>query len=832
MLSEEIENRLAQERRARLAAERLLAQKQRELRAANDELSKHAFALSDQIVEQRHEAEELKDENFQVRSDLQRAEKRLWTSVETIEDGFAVFDSARRLILANPAYLSAFDGLEDIKPGIDYATLLELAVGEGVVDTEGLSRADWCSMMHARWASAEIQPIVVRLWNGYSVKLVERRGEDGDIVTLALNITETIRKERDLTNARHRAEAANRAKSAFLANMSHELRTPMNGVVGMASLLSEGALDDEQRLYVDTIRQSGEALLHIINEVLDFSKMEAEKLELHPQPFDLEQLVHDVVLLSLPGAQEKGIKITLDFDMFLPARFIGDQGRLRQVLTNLIGNAVKFTSDGHVAIRVVGVPKCDEKRQIIFNIEDTGIGIAPEMAEFIFGEFNQAEDERNRNFEGTGLGLAITKRLVELMGGEIWVDSELGKGSCFSFCVELPVDQSEEASQTEGRIEHLSKVLVIDDDQLSRDVLVKQLMRFGLDVVQAKSASEAQDMLRADKEIDLVLTDYSLPDSSAVELAKQIKNDRCGLPVALVSRTLVGHMSAEDRALFAASLTQPVLRSELLRMLADLPRQAPLMLGEPLAETHVGHKEESGGAEALNSAELVQLGPFASARKRAQEQAKSGSKTPAPGRVDTQLVEVEPAPPFFARRFRPACDVVPVTLPDGMAQTEKAAPAAAGPVQSEPEKTAPDSSDVPMRRVRVLAAEDNRTNQLVFRKMLRDLNLDLRFAGNGLEAVELYESFAPDIVFMDISMPKMDGMEATRAIRMLETTSGHHVPITAMTAHAMDGDADRILAAGLDYYLTKPLKKSAIHSKIEELLPQDCAPLRFDTAAE
>ncbi len=179
MLSDEIENHLAQERRARLAAERLLAQKQRELRAANDELSKHAFALSDQIVEQRHEAEELKDENFQVRSDLQRAEKRLWTSVETIEDGFAVFDSARRMILANPAYLATFDGLEDVKPGIDYATLLQLAAEEGIVDTQGLSRSDWCAMMQDRWTSEQIGPIVVRLWNGYSIKLIERRAKTG-----------------------------------------------------------------------------------------------------------------------------------------------------------------------------------------------------------------------------------------------------------------------------------------------------------------------------------------------------------------------------------------------------------------------------------------------------------------------------------------------------------------------------------------------------------------------------------------------------------------------------------------------------------------------------
>ncbi|MDJ0995300.1 MAG: response regulator [Dinoroseobacter sp.] len=828
MLSEEIENRLARERRARLAAERLLAQKQQELRAVNDELSKHAFALSDQIVEQRHEAEELKDENFQVRSDLQRAEKRLWTSVETIEDGFAVFDSARRLILANPAYLSVFDGLEEVKPGIEFATLLELAVGEGIVDTEGLSREDWCAMMQARWASTEIEPIVVRLWNGFSIKLVERRGEDGDIVTLALNITETIRKEGDLTDARHRAEAASRAKSAFLANMSHELRTPMNGVVGMASLLLEGPLDEEQRLYVDTIRQSGEALIQIINEVLDFSKMEAEKLELHPQPLDLEQLVHEVVLLSLPGAQEKGVKIALDFDMFLPARFIGDQGRLRQILTNLIGNAVKFTAEGHVAIRVVGFPKSDEVQQVIINIEDTGIGIAPEMTEFIFGEFNQAEDERNRNFEGTGLGLAITKRLVDLMGGDIWVESELGKGSCFSFRVDLPIDCTEATSDPGFSIEHISKVLVVDDDHLSRDMLVKQLIRLGLEVVQADTVSEAQDRLGAEKEIDLVLTGYTLPDASGVELARSVQCSGKSRQVVLVSRTLVGHMSAEDRSLFAASLTQPVLRSDLLRTLATLPRPAPLVLEKPLRDVTNTDAALSVAGQEASDEPIVELGPFSSARKRNGSQTRIERPASEP-LSNTEMVEIEPAPPFFARRFLPASELAHDSKPDTEANPVVLVSSSRA---FEPANADPEASNMTARRVKVLAAEDNRTNQLVFRKMLRSLNLDLQFAGNGLEALELYKSFSPDIVFMDISMPKMDGMEATRAIRELEKSTGRTVPITAMTAHAMDGDAERILAAGLDFYLTKPLKKVDVCAKIEELMPQDCAPLRLDTAAE
>ncbi|WP_425092911.1 response regulator [Tropicimonas sp. S265A] len=803
MLNEDIEHRLAQERRARLAAERLLAQKQRELSAANNELSKHAFELSDQIVEQRHEAEELKDENFQVRSDLQRAEKRLWTSVETIEDGFAVFDSARRLIIANPAYLTAFAGLEEVRPGIAYDTLLRLATEEGIVDTDGLSREEWCAMMQGRWSSDTIDPIIVRLWNGYSIKLVERRGEDGDIVTLALNITETIRREKDLTEARHRAEAANRAKSAFLANMSHELRTPMNGVVGMASLLTEGTLDDEQRLYVDTIRQSGEALLHIINEVLDYSKMEAEKLELHPQPFNLEQLLHDVVLLSLPGAQQKGISLALDFDMFLPEQFVGDQGRLRQILTNLIGNAVKFTSEGHVAIRVIGVPAGNDAQEVIFNIEDTGIGIAPDMVEHIFGEFNQAEDERNRNYEGTGLGLAITKRLIELMGGEIWVDSDLGSGSCFSFRIPLSRVPGAAEDPTDIDLPNLRKVLVVEADALSRDVLLKQLMRFGLEVTSADTHQGALEQLNGASGFDLVMTDLNLPDGTGITLARQIGGR---IPTILVSRTLAGHFSPEDRSLFAATLTQPVLRSDLHAALATLsaPSDPAPDLEAPTSDTALGPAAPEAADE---DPSVISLGPFTSARRRAQSSQTHRDTTPS----ETEP-EIAAAGETGPKLIEPA---VADTMPDN-----------AGP------EVPPTTGQEPERLLRVLAAEDNRTNQLVFRKMLRDLNIELKFAGNGEEAVELFESFAPDMIFMDISMPKMDGMEATRTIRQMEAAGGTHVPITAMTAHAMDGDAERILAAGLDYYLTKPLKKAEIHAKIEELTPTGCAPLRVDTAAE
>ncbi|MEN8658385.1 MAG: ATP-binding protein, partial [Marivita sp.] len=491
-------NKLAEERRARLAAERLLELKQAELFAANRKLGNHAQQLSNEIVETRAEVAMVRGENQRVRTELgvanekvQIAERRLWHSIETIQDGFAFFDADNRMIVANRAYLAVFEELEEAQPGITYPRILQLLTEEGIVNIGHEPPADWRARMQDRWQQDDPEPMEIQLWNGEHVRIFDRRGPSGDVVSLALNITSSVRYEEQLHDARERAEAANRAKSAFLANMSHEIRTPMNGVVGMAELLTETDLNNEQRLFVETIKHSGEALLVIINDVLDYSKIEADKLVLHPEPFDLEKTLNEVVMLLQPTARGKGLALKVDYDRSVPTSFVGDPGRIRQIVTNLMGNAVKFTLKGEVLLRVVGSNEDVGRTTLQITVEDTGIGIAPDKVDHVFGEFNQVEDDRNRQFEGTGLGLAITKRLIEMMQGQVWVESKEGVGSCFGFRITLQVegdqcadtpheaDSDTEAQNTgptgKAPSRNIPKVLLAEDNRTNQLVFRKMV---------------------------------------------------------------------------------------------------------------------------------------------------------------------------------------------------------------------------------------------------------------------------------------------------------------------------------------------------------------------
>jgi signal transduction histidine kinase/CheY-like chemotaxis protein len=700
-----MEDRLAKERRARLAAERLLAQKSEELFSANKRLAAHADAMSDQVIEQRQENAALVGQTTKVRADLevatehaQRAERRLWDSLAIIEDGFAIYDRDWRLVAANDAFIQVFDGIAEIGPGASYEAILRIAVDEGIIDVEGTDPDDWIDDMIGRWEQDPIPPRTLRLWNGGYVKLVDKRSPEGDMVSLALNITADIEREQELREARDLAQSANRAKSAFLANMSHEIRTPMNGVVGMADLLRDTELDEEQRMYADTIKNSGEALLVIINDVLDYSKIEADKLVLHEEAFDLEGMIHEIFRLLKPTIQGRDLELIVDYDIFLPEKLIGDRGRVRQVLTNLIGNAVKFTEKGHVTVRVLGEEGEDGQIALRIAVEDTGIGIPEEKQAHVFGEFNQVEDQANRKYEGTGLGLAISAKLIRLMGGKMWLDSVPGEGSTFGFLLTLMRAEGDDTRPVPPLPEGLKRIAVIGPELPSRAVLERQLLK-----------------LRA--EVQTVVDPARL--KGPVDLALLCAGDKATLS-----------------ALRAAGHDGPVTRC----------------------------CKDSGCDGIFAGLSLADL--------RAALIAAS---------------EAEDAPP-----------------PDLMIPEQAPAP----------------------RKLRLLAAEDNKTNQLVFAKMIKPLTLEMEMTGNGVEALAAYKSAPPDLIFTDISMPEMDGLEAARLIRAFEAETGlPRVPIVAMTAHAMDGDEARIFEAGIDHYLTKPLKKPLIIEKITALAPDTVLPV-------
>ena len=933
----ELADKLDAERRARLAAERKLEQMKSELYRANENLSKHARNLSTEIastqrkvLDAQHQAEDLKVryEHAQqsldnAKSAINIAERRLWDSLETIRDGFAVFGPDDILIAANRAYLSVFDGLEMVRPGIALAELFALLAEEGIVDTGGLPARDWQTQMLMRLKMSRIENTVLKIWNGTYIKLIDRRTRDGDLVTLALNITDQIQRERQLEDATQKAEAANRAKSAFLANMSHEIRTPMNGIIGMADLLAETTMDDEQRSYINTIRSSGEALLVIINDVLDYSKIEAEKVSLKARAFDLERCIHDVVTLLSPSAQDKGIQIAIDYDLFMPTIYVGDAGRIRQVLTNLVGNAIKFTEEGHVAIRVVGLPGQDDSSyHVHLTVEDTGIGIPEDKVGDVFREFHQVENERDRTHDGTGLGLAISARLIGLMDGEIWVDSEEGKGSVFGFQLNLPVVSAMEPDEISAP-GWMSRAIVVGPDSLNRSVLIKQLSLIGLKTVVGSSASEIDEIAPTSR--DVVFLGHET-DGNLVETARGLREKYA--PAGLFALTdRLGDVSRDD-TLWDGTLNRPVLRVELHRCLRSVEQPNPAVQQNTLYPAHdpleisaqdgaaalVGLADEVPYAvsdtdpvptkleEPEPMAAIAEAQPIdaASVVDRSEEAESLAVPDDDLGAITGDPAEkppgAEPESPIAASPVDPLPEVdyalntawqheaelrpevaEPATPGDPPAMTDidlpdEIAPSvsdAADPVASPTdEPTEEDASDrewvavadaaqpllrsgidmaepdfelieTPPRvpendtRMRVLVAEDNRTNRLVLEKMLKSANIDLVFAENGLEAVQSFQQKRPDILFTDISMPKMDGKEAARTIRALEAERGQQAcPIVAITAHAMDGDAEDILAAGIDHYLTKPLKKAALIDHILAAQPQGTAPVFSDEVPE
>jgi signal transduction histidine kinase/DNA-binding response OmpR family regulator len=558
---------------------------------------------------------------------------------------------------------------------------------------------------------------------------------------LQAEVAERERAEMEMRRARDAAQEASRAKGEFLANMSHEIRTPLNGVVGMTDLALETELTSEQREYLDTVKTSADSLLTVINDILDFSKIEAGKIDLEAIDFDLRNCIEGTLKTLAFRADEKRLELLCEIAPEVPEVVRGDSSRLRQVIINLVGNAIKFTSEGEVALKIHVEADDGEDRILHFTVSDSGIGIPPEMQNHIFDPFSQADSSTTRKYGGTGLGLSISTRLVGVMRGRMWVESEVGHGTQFHFTVRLGVrDLKAIKVGTAAPPEVLrgTNVLVVDDNHTNRRILEGMLRRWEMRSTSVASGDEALAQLSAAQETDdpfaLILTDMHMPNMDGFALIEQIRQ-RTKLSAAIIMMlTSAGHRGDAARCNelgVAAYLLKPIRQSELREAIARA----------------LGGRPQKG------------------------------------------------AIPLITR----------YSLQD-----------------------AHDPSDT----LRVLLVEDNAVNQRLAARLLEKRGHRVTVTANGHEALDALEKGAYDLVLMDLQMPELDGFQATAAIREREKHHGTHLPVIALTAHAMKGDRERCLAAGMDAYLTKPIRPQELDDLLASYLARRTGTLQMPETSE